>query len=93
VVEGRIRVILDPADTEMDSGDVLVARTTDPSWASVMFLASALVVDIGGPLSHAAVVAREMGVPCVMGTGDGTVRLRTGDRVRVDGAKGTVDVL
>jgi pyruvate,water dikinase len=93
VVEGPVLVVLDPADTDMDPGEVLVARTTDPSWASVMFLASALVVDIGGPLSHAAVVAREMGVPCVMGTGDGTLRLRTGDRVRVDGGSGTVEVV
>ena len=91
--EGRLRVVLDPADSEMAEGEILVARTTDPSWASVMFLAGALVVDIGGPLSHAAVVAREMGIPCVMGTENGTARLRTGDRARVDGSLGTVEVL
>ena len=58
-----------------------------------MFISSALVVDIGGPLSHAAVVARELGVPCVVNTRDGTERLRTGDRVRVDGGTGTVEIL
>lgn len=58
-----------------------------------MFLAEGLVVDIGGMLSHAAVVARETGVPCVMNTGDGTRVLRTGDRVRVDGAAGTVEII
>jgi phosphoenolpyruvate synthase/pyruvate phosphate dikinase len=72
---------------------VLVSSTTDPSWSSIMFISSALVVDIGGPLSHAAVVARELGVPCVVNTRDGTERLQTGDRVRVDGGTGTVEIL
>jgi pyruvate,water dikinase len=58
-----------------------------------MFISSALVVDIGGALSHAAVVARELGIPCVVNTRTGTRRLRTGDRLRVDGAKGTVEIL
>lgn len=93
VVEGPARVVADPALTDMDPGDVLVAHTTDPSWASLMFMASALVVDIGGQLSHAAVVARELGIPCVMNTLEGTRLLRTGDRLRVDGAAGTVEIL
>lgn len=93
VAEGRIRVVIDPAETEMEPGDILIAHTTDPAWAAVMFLASALVVDIGGLLSHAAVVARELGIPCVMNTGNGTSALRTGDRCRVDGAAGTVEIL
>jgi pyruvate,water dikinase len=58
-----------------------------------MFLAAALIVDIGGPLSHAAVVARELGLPCVVNTRIGTTTLRTGDRVRVDGDSGTVEIL
>jgi len=93
VVEATVRVVSDPSAEDIDDGDVLVARTTDPSWASIMFLASALVVDIGGLLSHAAIVGRELGVPCVMGTGNGTRILRSGDRVRVDGNAGTVEVL
>jgi len=72
---------------------VLVARTTDPSWASVMYPAAALVVEVGGQLSHAAVVARELGIPCVMGVPDATRSLRDGDRIRVDGSAGTVEVL
>jgi pyruvate,water dikinase len=59
----------------------------------VLFLAEALVVDIGGPLSHAAVVARECGIPCVIGTDNGTAVLRSGDTIRVDGNKGTVEIL
>jgi pyruvate,water dikinase len=93
IAEGPARVVKDPALADMDPGDVLVAHTTDPSWASLMFMASALVVDIGGQLSHAAVVARELGIPCVMNTREGTSRLRDGDRLRVDGAAGTVEVL
>ncbi|MCV7102787.1 PEP/pyruvate-binding domain-containing protein [Mycobacterium palustre] len=93
VVEGVARVITDPSLSEVQPGDVLVAATTDPSWASVMLISAALVVDIGGTLSHAAVVARELGIPCVVNTGTGTRKLRTGDRVRVDGASGTVEVL
>ncbi|MEW2457315.1 PEP-utilizing enzyme [Streptomyces albus] len=93
VAEGIVRVVHDAAFTEVEPGDILVCATTDPSWASVLFLSGALVVDVGGPLSHAAVVAREIGVPCVVGTGDGTRALATGDRVRVDGGAGTVEVL
>ena len=92
--DGAVRVVLDPARVEaIDAGDVLVCHTTDPAWASLMFLAGALVVDVGGPMSHAAIVARELGVPCVVGTGDGTARLRDGDRVRVDGTAGVVTEL
>lgn len=91
--EGRAVVVLDPSDAEIEEGDILVAHTTDPAWVSLMFLSGALVVDIGGMMSHAAVVARELGIPCVMNTGSGTTALHTGDQVRVDGAAGTVEVL
>jgi pyruvate,water dikinase len=93
VVEGRVRVVIDPDFTEVEPGEILVAPTTDPSWSSIMFLSAALVVDIGGLLSHAAVVAREMGVPCVANTRTGTRSLRTGDLVRVDGGTGIIEVL
>jgi pyruvate,water dikinase len=93
IVEGRVVVVIDPATADVEPGDILVAHTTDPSWASLMFLSKALVVDIGGLLSHAAVVARELGIPCVMGTQYGTRSLRTGDLCRVDGGAGTVEVV
>jgi pyruvate, water dikinase len=93
VVEGTARLVHDPVFTEVEPGEIIVCPTTDPSWASVLFLSAALVVDIGGPLSHAAVVSRELGIPCVIGTVNGTAILRTGDRVRVDGDLGTVEVL
>lgn len=93
ITEGFVRVVTDPTFTEVGEGEILVTPTTDPSWASIMFLSSALVVDIGGPLSHAAVVARELAIPCVVNTRHGSRALRTGDRVRVDGDAGTVEVL
>ena len=93
-VEGRVQVVVDPADPgDIDAGDILVCRTTDPSWASLFFLVSACVIDVGGPMSHGAILARELGIPCVINTRDGTRRLRSGDIVRVDGDAGTVEVL
>lgn len=93
VVEGRVRVVTDPTFADVEPDEILVAPTTDPSWSSIMFISAALVMDTGGALSHAAVVARELGIPCVVDTGDGSRRLQTGDRVRVDGNAGTVEVL
>jgi pyruvate,water dikinase len=93
VVEGRARVISTPGDALIEPGEILVAHTTDPSWASILFLSSGLVCDIGGLLSHAAVVARELGIPCVADTKVATKVLRTGDLCRVDGSAGRVEVL
>lgn len=94
VAEGTARVVTDPFEAEpLEPGDVLVCRFTDPSWAPLFSLADALVIDIGAAASHGAIVARELGVPCVIGTGDGTRRIRTGDRLRVDGSTGKVEIL
>jgi phosphohistidine swiveling domain-containing protein len=93
VVEGPVRVVTEPDDIDIEDGEILVARTTDPSWAAVMFLSAGLVMDIGGALSHAAVVARELGIPCVANTGIGTRVLVTGDRCRVDGTRGRIEIL
>ena len=94
VVEGRALVVTDPDhSSDVQSGDILVCHTTDPSWAALFFLVSACVVDIGGAMSHGAIVARELGLPCVINTRDGTRRLRTGDLIRVDGSAGTVEIV
>ena len=93
VIEGRARVLMEPDFMEVEPGEILVAPHTDPSWSSVMFISSALVVDIGGALSHTAVVARELGIPCVVNTRSGTRDIKTGDLIRVDGSTGTVDVI
>lgn len=93
VAEGTARVVTDPVADGMDEGDILVCSTTDPSWVPLMFLAGAVVVDIGGPMSHAAILARELGIPCVVNTIDGSQRLRDGDPIRVDGSTGHVVAL
>jgi pyruvate,water dikinase len=93
VVEGVVRVLEHSSSKDLQPDEILVAPATDPSWSSIMFISKALVVDIGGALSHASMVARELGIPCVVNTADGTRRLATGDRVRVDGGRGTVEIL
>lgn len=92
VTEGFVRVVHDP-DEDLEPGEILVCRTTNPSWTPLFGLAEAIVLDIGAPNSHGPIIAREMGIPCVINVGNGTTALRTGDRVRVDGAAGTVEVV
>lgn len=92
-VTGRVRVVLDPSDTDVGVGEIVVCPTTDPSWVSLMTVAAGLVIDVGGPASHGAIVARELGVPCVTGTRVGTGVLRDGMLVRLDGGSGSVQIL
>ncbi len=91
-VRGRARVVVDPGRLGEPIGpdEVLVARTTDPSWVTLFLTAGALVIDVGGALSHGAIIARELAIPCVIGTGDGTTRIPEGTWVVVDGTAGTV---
>jgi pyruvate,water dikinase len=74
----------------MKTGDVLVASLTTPAWTPLFARASAVVTDIGGPLSHGSIVAREYGIPAVLGTGDATARIQTGQMITVDGSAGVV---
>lgn len=94
VVEGRARLATDAEDEELfEEGDILVCRITNPSWTPLFTLVEAVVIDIGSTASHGAIVARELGVPCVINTGNGTRAIRTGDRIRVDGSSGVVTIL
>ncbi|ABK68783.1 PEP-utilizing enzyme [Mycobacterium avium] len=94
VFEGTVRVVLDAeSDDTLDDGEVLVCKMVDPGWTALVSLAGALVTDIGSPASHGAIVARELGIACVVGTGNGTRVLHTGDVVRVDGVTGEIAVL
>jgi rifampicin phosphotransferase len=94
VVEASVRVISDAADgAVLQSGEVLVTTITNVGWTPLFPRAAAVITDVGAPLSHAAIVARELGIPAVVGCGNATMRLRTGDLVRVDGTAGTVEVL
>ncbi|MDN4642743.1 PEP/pyruvate-binding domain-containing protein [Arthrobacter sp. PsM3] len=87
---GRVRVIMDPVGAHLEPGEILVAPSTDPGWTPLFLTAGALVMEMGGVISHGAVVAREYGIPAVVGVPDATTRLRTGQTVTVDGAAGTI---
>jgi pyruvate,water dikinase len=94
VVEGLARVLNDVNQIgEIRDGEILVCPVTAPSWAPVFGKIKAAVSDIGGSMSHAAIVAREYGMPAVVGTGEATKRIMTGQLVRVDGDRGIVQVL
>ena len=94
VSEGRARVILDSHDpTALEPGDVLIAPLTDPSWTPLFVPAAGVVVDVGAALSHAIIVSRELGIPCVVSATNATKRIPDGAMVRVDGDSGVVTVL
>jgi pyruvate,water dikinase len=94
VVEGLARVITSPSQLgELEQGEILVAPVTAPSWGPVFGKIAATVTDIGGMMSHAAIVCREYGVPAVTGTGKASSAIKTGQRLRVDGTQGTVTIL
>jgi len=93
-VTATARVLAGPADFgRLQPGDVLVASITTPAWTSLFAMASAVVTDIGGPLSHSSIVAREYGIPAVLGTNVATRVIPDGTRVRVDGDAGVVTLL
>jgi pyruvate,water dikinase len=92
-VAGTARVICGPEEFAlMKPGDILVAKITTPAWTPLFALASGVVTDVGGPLSHSSIVAREYGIPAVLGTGEATRRIRSGQRVTVDGSSGVVEM-
>jgi pyruvate,water dikinase len=92
-VAGIARVLQDPADFgQMQPGDILVAKITTPAWTPLFALAAAVATDVGGPLSHSSIVAREYHIPAVLGTGVATERIRSGQRITVDGDAGVVTI-
>ena len=94
VAEGRARVVLRPEQLgELQQGEILVAPSTSTSWTPVFGKIAAAVLDSGGIMCHAAIVAREYGLPAVIGTGSATKRIKTGDRLRVDADAGIVEIL
>ncbi|MFI5833326.1 rifamycin-inactivating phosphotransferase [Micromonospora sp. NPDC051300] len=92
-VEGRARVVLDLARADLGPGDILVTVHTDPSWTPVFVAAAALVTEVGGQMTHGAVIAREYGLPAVVNVPDATRLIRDGQRIRVHGSAGYVEVL
>lgn len=92
-VEGRARVVHRVHDAQLDPGDILVTRFTDPSWSPVFVAVAALVTEVGGAMTHGAVIAREYGLPAVVGVERATELIRDGERIRVHGADGYVERL
>ncbi|WP_049567006.1 PEP/pyruvate-binding domain-containing protein [Nonomuraea sp. SBT364] len=89
-VTGTARVVLDPVGAHLEPGEILVCPSTDPGWTPLFLTAGGLVMEMGGAMSHGAVVAREYGIPAVVGVAGATHRITTGETVTVDGAAGTV---
>ncbi|WP_327235293.1 phosphoenolpyruvate synthase [Streptomyces sp. NBC_01317] len=92
-VEGRARVILDMAEADLEAGDILVTTFTDPSWSPLFVGIAGLVTEVGGLMTHGAVIAREYGLPAVVGVDRATRLIRDGERIRVHGGEGYVEVL
>ncbi len=93
VVEGRVRIIFDPRGAQILPGEIMVCPGTDPSWTPLFLAAGGLVMEVGGMMTHGAVVAREYGIPAVVGVHQATTRLKTGQRIRLDGSSGNIVVL
>jgi phosphohistidine swiveling domain-containing protein len=92
-VEGKVRVVRDPRGIRLEPGEILVCPATDPGWTPLFLSAGGLVMELGGMMTHGSVVAREYGIPAVVGVHEATLRLKTGQRVRVDGSTGRVVLL
>ncbi|GGL20111.1 putative phosphoenolpyruvate synthase [Mangrovihabitans endophyticus] len=92
-VEGRARVVLDLSEADLNPGDILVTAYTDPSWTPLFVAVNALVTEVGGPMTHGAVIAREYGLPAVVGVPEATRRIADGQRIRVHGQRGYVEIL
>ena len=91
VIEGIARVILDPNDSlSLQPGDILVTQNTDPAWTPLFLVAGAVVVNVGAIASHASIVSRELGIPCVASVSDASLRIPDGSKITVDGSAGTV---
>jgi pyruvate,water dikinase len=93
MVEGHVRVVLDPRRAGLLPGEILVCPGTDPSWTPLFLTAGGLIMEVGGMMTHGAVVAREYGIPAAVGVDHATGRLRTGQRVRLNGSNGLIELL
>jgi len=91
IVKGKARIILDPSEnSKMKKGDILVTEMTNPLFLPAIQKAKAIITDVGGLLCHAAIVSRELGIPCVVGTKRATKILKDNQKIKVDGEKGTI---
>ena len=91
--EGQVRVVMDPREAHLLPGEIMVCPGTDPSWTPLFLSAGGLVMEVGGMMTHGAVVAREYGIPAIVGVDRATTRLKTGQRIRIDGSSGKIVLL
>jgi pyruvate,water dikinase len=90
VVEGVVHIVLDPRGVQLTPGEILVCPGTDPAWTPLFMAAGGLITEVGGMMTHGSVVAREYGIPAVVGVHAATTRLHTGQRIRLDGSTGQI---
>jgi rifampicin phosphotransferase len=93
VIEGRARVILTMAEADIEEGDILVTNSTDPSWTPLFVSIKGLVTEVGGLMTHGSVIAREYGLPAVVGVENATQKIKDGQRIRVNGTEGYIEIL
>jgi phosphohistidine swiveling domain-containing protein len=93
VAEGVVRIIFDPRGAQLAPGEILVCPGTDPAWTPLFMAAAGLITEVGGMMTHGSVVAREYGIPAVVGVHQATSRLKDGQRIRIDGTLGKIMVL
>ncbi|MFZ1412002.1 MAG: PEP-utilizing enzyme, partial [Micropruina sp.] len=93
VAQGRVRVVFQPQAAELVPGEILVCPGTDPAWTPLFLAAAGLITEVGGMMTHGSVVAREYGIPAIVGVHEATTRLRTGQLIRMDGTAGTIEIL
>ena len=92
-IEGNVRVVLNPHHAGLLPGEIMVCPGTDPSWTPLFLTAGGLIMEVGGMMTHGAVVAREYGIPAVVGVDQATEQLHTGMRIRLDGSSGQIVIL
>lgn len=93
VYEGTIRVVIDPLESSLKEGEIMVTESTNPAWTPLFATAKGLIMEYGGPVSHGGIVAREYGIPAVVGISDASRLLKDGQKVRINGETGTVEIL
>lgn len=93
IVRGTAKILHSPFGKTLKKGDILIAKTTEPAWTPVFANASGVVLEIGGPIQHGAIIAREYGIPCVSGISNATKQFQDGDLLEIDGSRGTVKIL